>query len=33
MHWQNKQTIYIVNRDGTGLRQLVDEMGPQGSFS
>lgn len=27
--WQNKQTIYIVNRDGTGLRQLVDEMGPQ----
>ena len=23
--WKNKQTIYIVNRDGTGLRQLVDE--------
>ena len=21
--WQDKQTIYIVNRDGTGLRQLV----------
>ena len=27
--WQDKQTIYIVNRDGTGLRQLVDEMGPE----
>lgn len=25
--WKNKQTIYIVNRDGTGLRQLVDEAG------
>ena len=23
--WKDKQTIYIVNRDGTGLRQLVDE--------
>ena len=23
--WKNKQTIYIVNRDGTGLRQLIDE--------
>ena len=27
--WQDKQTIYIVNRDGTGLRQLVEEAGPQ----
>ena len=26
--WQAKQTIYIVNRDGTGLQQLVDEAGP-----
>ncbi|MDE0314378.1 MAG: hypothetical protein OXM61_05725 [Candidatus Poribacteria bacterium] len=25
--WKNKQTIYIVNRDGTGLRQLVEEAG------
>ena len=27
--WTNKGTIYIVNRDGTGLRQLVDEAGPR----
>ena len=27
--WKDKQTIYIVNRDGTGFRQLVDEAGPQ----
>ena len=26
--WKNKQTIFLVNRDGTGLRQLVDEAGP-----
>ena len=25
--WKNKQTIYIVNRDGTGLRQLVEKAG------
>ena len=25
--WKDKQTIYIVNRDGTGLRQLVEEAG------
>jgi Tol biopolymer transport system component len=25
--WKDKQTIYIVNRDGTGLRQLVEEDG------
>ena len=27
--WTNKGTIFIVNRDGTGLRQLVDEAGPR----
>lgn len=27
--WQAKQTIYIVNRDGTGLQQLVDEAGSE----
>ena len=27
--WDDKETIYIVNRDGTGLRQLVDEVGPK----
>ena len=27
--WVGKQTIYIVNRDGTGLKQLVDEAGPK----
>lgn len=26
--WMDKNTIFIVNRDGTGLRQLVDEAGP-----
>ena len=25
--WKAKQTIYIINRDGTGLQQLVDEAG------
>ena len=30
--WQAKQTIYIVNRDGTGLRQLVEEAGPQAIY-
>lgn len=25
--WADKYVIYIVNRDGTGLRQLVDEAG------
>ena len=25
--WKKKETIYIVNRDGTGLQQLVDEAG------
>ena len=27
--WEDKQTIFIVNRDGTGFRQLVDEAGPK----
>lgn len=26
--WADKNTIYIVKRDGTGLKQLVDEAGP-----
>ena len=26
--WVDKQTVYIVNRDGTGLQQLVEEAGP-----
>lgn len=30
--WDDKQTIYIVNRDGTGLRQLVDEVGPKAQY-
>ena len=27
--WVDKYTIFIVNRDGTGLKQLVDEAGPR----
>ena len=30
--WEDKQTIYIVNRDGTGLQQLVDEAGPRATY-
>ena len=26
--WETTETIYIVNRDGTGLKQLVEEDGP-----
>ena len=26
--WADKYTVYIVNRDGTGLKQLVEEDGP-----
>ena len=26
--WLNKRTVYIINRDGTGLQQVVDEAGP-----
>ena len=31
--WADKYTVFIVNRDGTGLRQLVDEAGPQARVS
>ena len=27
--WEKKESIYIVNRDGTDLQQLVDEVGPK----
>lgn len=27
--WADKRTIYSVNRDGTNLKQLVDEAGPK----
>ena len=27
--WEDKYTIYIINRDGTGLKQLVDKAGPR----
>ena len=27
--WLNKRTVYIINRDGTGLKQVVDEAGPR----
>ena len=30
--WQAKQAIYIVNRDGTELRELVGEAGPQARY-
>ena len=30
--WKDKQTIYIVNRDGTGLQQLVKEAGPYAQY-
>ena len=30
--WTDKRTIYIVNRDGTGLEQLVDEAGPMAEY-
>ena len=30
--WLNKFGIYLVNRDGTGLRQLVEEAGPQALY-
>lgn len=26
--WRDKQTIFIANRDGTGLQQLLEEAGP-----
>ena len=27
--WMDRQTIFVVNRDGTGLKQLVDEAGSE----
>ena len=30
--WVDKQAIYIVNRDGTDLQQLVDEAGPYAQY-
>ena len=30
--WKDQMTIYIVNRDGTGLRQLVEEDGPYAQY-
>ena len=27
--WHDTETIYVVNRDGTNLQQIVDEDGPQ----
>ena len=30
--WADKRTIYIANRDGTGLKQLVDEAGPKAQY-
>lgn len=27
--WRDRQTIFIVNRDGTGLKQLVEEAGQE----
>ena len=31
--WHNKYTVFIVNRDGTGLRQLLDEAGHDASVA
>ena len=31
--WKDRDSVYIVNRDGTGLRQLVDEAGPAAGAS
>ena len=30
--WVDKYTIYIINRDGTGLQQLIEEAGPMHSI-
>ena len=30
--WLDKFGVYLVNRDGTGLRQLVEEAGPQAMY-
>jgi Tol biopolymer transport system component len=31
--WHDKYTVFIVNRDGTGLQQLVEEDGPRAGVS
>ena len=31
--WKAKQAIFIVNRDGTGLRQLLGEAGPEAQYA
>jgi len=31
--WQDKFTVFIVNRDGTGLQQLIEEAGPGAGVS
>ncbi|RKU22497.1 hypothetical protein C6503_03885 [Candidatus Poribacteria bacterium] len=31
--WRDKTTVFIVNRDGTGLRQLLEEAGPAARVS
>ena len=31
--WSDKHTVFIVNRDGTGLQQLIEEDGPGASVS
>ena len=28
VNWQDEETIYVINRDGSNLRQLVSEKGP-----
>ena len=30
--WLDKETIYIVNRDGTDLRELLNEVGPRAQY-
>ena len=30
--WLDKETIYIVNRDGTDLQRVVDEVGPRAQY-
>lgn len=30
--WHDTETIYVVNRDGTDLQQIVDEDGPQAFY-
>ena len=33
VEWRNKETIYLVNRDGTGLEQLVAEAGAYAQYA